>query len=277
MYDDALYEYDRSRASHVAALRDGAVLYRLASLSHCGPADVLSGRGPLCSPGKGRWHATNQSASYCANNILVCFAEVLFHMHRRFLRGILESRPHDVIRDAAADHRVLVVFRVTPIEGLVYIDSEGARADIHPRITGTAAVFPDEYYEPFWSVYNKIRELDKRGVFYPSARHAEGYCMCLFRDESNQVRTDFYEMASVTLQLVPEDQQWDQLPKTCLPFRDKLHPTRGFYQFDQPKELSRLTDAGAVCPQDLPSRGFIDFVRHRYRDYPGDAVLPVTD
>src|SRR5436309_2430893 len=119
-YDEALYEYDRQNYDPNARLLENAYLYRLTSLSHCGIAEILSGKGPLNSRQPGRFHAPQQQTTYCANNVLVCVAEVLFHMYRSVLDGIKSRQPLAHIRRSLVSERCLVIVRVAEIPDLVY-------------------------------------------------------------------------------------------------------------------------------------------------------------
>lgn len=269
MYDASLYEVG---SGYNARIKNGAVLYRLASLAHCDPASLISGEGPSRSTRPGRFNEPQQRASYCANNVLVCLAEVLFHMYRTLLDRIRWRQPVEDIRRAAISQRALVVFRVQDIDALVYLDTDDIRADYDGRVTGTTVVFPDPDYQPLRDLNKAFREAEKRGAFYPSARHSNDLCVVLFRDETPCMLPTTFTLLPVELRLVPERQGLHEVPCSYDPFKDKAHPTMGYYRFLEPAALADADGSKLINPPGLPASGLIDFVRRCYQLYPADAV-----
>jgi len=164
------------------------------------------------------------------------------------------------------------VFRVQQLSQLVYLDTDDVRADYDGRITGTTVVFPDATYDPFRDLNRRLREAEKQGVVYPSARHSVDCCFAFFDDQSGRVRNDLYEILNCELRLVPETQSLRNPPGSFDSFLEKSHPTMGYYSFLEPTRLAALDANGLINPSGLPPAGMIDFVRRRYLSYPSDAV-----
>lgn len=265
------YKYDRKGESHIASLLDGAYLYRVTSLHHANLEHALNGGGPANSNQPGRFHSPQQRTSYCANNVLVCIAEVLYHMYRMALQGVEGISEAAHIRSAFKDKRCLVVLRVSEIDNLVYIDADDVAYDFNVRLCRTATVFPDPRYEVISKLNNKLRSQNKRGVFYPSARHSQDVCVALFQDETKRIET-MYEVLTLDLCLLPESQKCGRDPRDIDLHRDKIHPTMGYYAFENVDKLNDLKRQGLIYPAKIPQRGMIDFVRRRYDDYPSKAV-----
>ena len=114
------------------------------------------------------------------------------------------------------------------IRDFVFLDSENVVSDFDPRICGATTVFPEAVYDVFHDFNNKMREIGKKGIICPSARHSQDYCIALFDDETNSVRS-FNAELNVTLQLVVEDQVFGGPIGSCNPPRQKLHATMGHY------------------------------------------------
>jgi hypothetical protein len=180
--------------------------------------------------------------------------------------------PYEEVASCLVQERCLTVFAINGVKDLVYVDCESVRVDYDPRIAGTLIVFPDAEYKPFREFSDRLRIEQKRGVFYPSARHSEDLCIAFFEDESSQVKGDFFEMLPVELRLVSEAHDASGPPDLCDPMDDKLNATMGYYRFLDLDRLKHVKEAGALNPSDLPSSGLVDFVRRRYREYPKDAI-----
>lgn len=278
MFDYSLYDYDQSnKERHEAVLRENACLYRVTSTIHCSATDILTGRGPMSSLEPGRFNAPQQQTTYCANNILVCFSEVLFHMYRLVLKRI-QNKKYALTRAAMISERALVVIRVKEIKDLVYIDSAGVAVDYDHLVYGAAAVFPDPHYAVFQEFSNRVRQEKKRGIIYPSARHSRDVCMALFHDETNSILPGCHQIASVRFQLIPEDQNLDERPTAggFDPYARKIHPTMGHYEVTDADTWEQLRDAKLLNPSGIPQVGMIDFVRRRYRVYPDQAVCSLA-
>jgi RES domain-containing protein len=258
VYRRALYECDyENRRGHSASILGGALLYRLTSIAHCSPSDVLSGRGPEKCRGFGRFNGPMQRTSYCTNNILVCIAEVLFHMYRSALDRLKDKMPYVEVASCLTQKRCLTVFSVDEIRDLVYVDCDSMRVDYDPRISGTLIVFPDAVYQPFREFSDKLRIEQKRGVFYPSARHSEDLCIALFEDETARIRPGFFEMLPVDLRLVPESYEPGGDPGECNPMEEKLNATMGYYRFSDQDAFDRVKSAGALNPSDCRVRAWL--------------------
>jgi hypothetical protein len=275
MYDGTLYDVDeRNKQRYDASIQSGAYLYRLAGVNRCTPDQVLSGQGSIYSRQEGRFHIEQQPVSYCANNVLVTFAEVLFHMYKVALMRLGEKQRPQAVRDAVVARRALTLFRVQRIPDLVFIDSEDLRLEFDGRICGATVVYPEATYDVFLDLNRQLRRARKKGIVYPSARHSEGLCFALFDDESANVDVASFRAIEVRLTLIAEDHRFVTPAIGCNPFQEKLHPTMGYYEVLDIPAFENARRDGVLHPSDLPSSGFIDFVRRRYLDYPRQAVCP---
>ncbi len=273
MYDEALYKYDKNnKKSSTAKLQNGAILYRLTSISHCDRDSVLNGLGPEQSLQPGRFNSPQQRTTYCANNVLVCISEILYHNYRTTLKRVHEKQPPEAIRANIKDKRCLVFVCVNEIKCLVYIDSRDFQVQYDPRIRGTMVIHPDQIYEPFQKLSDQLRMRGEKGIFYPSARHSKDICIALFRDETPQIQESL-ETLNVDLILVQESQDPTLHHNICDPIEDKLHSTMGFYSFPEIDKFEQLRSLGTLYPQDIKPAGLVDFVRRRYLNYPHDATL----
>jgi RES domain-containing protein len=273
MYDTSLYQIDPERVVCDATLRAGAILYRAASLSHWERVHIVTGVGAEQGRHKGRFHEVAQRASYCANNVVVCIAEKLYHQYRLMLDGIYARQPADHLALYRRLQCMLVVFEVDRIDGLVCVDADAASRDYDARLSGSTIVFPDPLYEPLRLFSSALREKGKRGVVYPSARHSEGLAFALFRDETERVRATPYLGILMELSLVSEEQNFTLAPAPFSVFREKLHATMGHFRFIDVTAFEAAKRQGLFHPKELPVTGYVDFVRRRYRSYPLDAVL----
>lgn len=273
MYNNDHYKVDRvNQRDPEASLDTGAVLYRIASPTHWKKEDILTGNGAEQGSPPGRFHRIRQRASYCANNGLVCMGEMLYHMYRRVLDGIRDNQPSAHLNSWKDRTCRFVVFSVDAIPEIVYADSEGARMDYSsPRLPGTPIVCPDAAYEPCQTFADRLRALSKKGVVYPSSRHSADFAYVFFNDETSRVRDDFFEALELRLQLIPETQDFSIAPTGFSLFEQKLHPTMGYYEFSSPAALNDLKSRKLIHPENIRERGYVDFVRRRYPNYPDDA------
>jgi hypothetical protein len=271
-YDDSLYDYDPNNINHEAKLNNGAYLYRLTSITHSEIDDALNGGGPLKSSQPGRFNNPYERASYCANNTLVCIAEILYHMYRTALNRIENRDPDGFILESFLAKRALISIRVSEIDNMVHIDGSDVKRHFDQRMGGTATVFPGPNYDMTLGFNKLLRDKGKRGVFYPSARHSKDICIALFDDETSRIDQGSYKLLNVELRLLPETQPLKTPFSICEPFTDKLHPTMGYYSFDDPAQLADAKTRKTINPADLPEKGIVDFIRRQYRDYPRDAV-----
>lgn len=274
-YDPTLYDLDPSFGASKAALKDGAILYRLTAPTWCDRGNILTGLGPEKKVEVGRFNRPQQRTSYCSNNVLVCISEVLYHMYRRALKVIIERQPYSVIRNSMVQQRMLVALNVNPIKDLVLLESQDVCDMYGTHLSGTMLVFPDQQYEPLVEFADSLRTKAMRGVVYPSARHSMDFCLALFHDESTRIKGDVYEILGVKLQLVTESQD-PAIPPTppdaSTVRQHKLHATMGYYRFEDSVALDGLRSSGILHPSTIPSSGMVDFVRRRYVKYADDAV-----
>jgi hypothetical protein len=259
-----------------AALNDGAVLYRLTSRTYAGQTEILTGNGAALGVTDGRFHVVQQRATYCANNVIVCLSEILYHVYRGMLDGIRDELPPADLKKRATLKRVLVIFSVSAIDEIVYADSVGARR-YSPGITGPSITCPDSEYLPLQKFASEVRRDSKTGVVFPSARHTEGFAFALFRNETARLKSHPYDVLELQLQLISESQDLRVKPPAKFDIeRQKLHPTVGYYEFLDPIAFNDAKVRQLVHPDGLSSQGYVDFVRRRYDKvkYPATAHWP---
>ena len=272
-YDDSLYEYDRAKIICSAGLREGALLYRIASLSHRNKGDLVSGLGSLFHMSQGRFHRPQQRTTYCSNNVLISIAESLFHMYRRMLDAITRTLPVTHIKTST--DQCLVAFRVHEIDDLVYAEATEASV-LFPPMSRALLLQPDPIIGDLLDFGDRVRINAKRGILYPSPRHSRGLCVALFKDETNRIRRDLYEKLYVKLQLIREDHETTHAVKDLDLYRDVPDSTRGYYSFKDSTQFKELQKAGIIYPYGIPSSGVVDFVRRPYSNYPTDAVWEIS-
>ena len=273
----AAWEYQLQKAD--ASVPDSALVFRIATKEHSERSHFLSGGGGVNSETGGRFSFKNQRATYCSDSPLVAISEVLFHMYRATLTELsLDTEP--AYLTFVERQLVLVIAEVTGVPDLVYLDSIGFRHKFKfgNTMSGTMAVHPDATYRPFQNVAEKLRDT-KRGIIYPSARHPVGACAALFKDESSALRPKgrgLFERLHLRLQLVREDFDRKRLPTRPEPYRDRLHPTAGFFEFTRPGQISLLRKRGLLA--NVPHRAFIEFARRANGPgkYPRSVVVPVA-
>lgn len=259
-----------------ASLGDGAVLYRITSRTYSGKSEILTGNGAALGVHEGRYHRVQQRATYCADNALVCLSEMLYRLYRALLDGIRDELPPADLKKRTAWKRAFVVLAVSGIEDIVYADSVGAR-QYNSHITGPSVTCPDAVYYPLQKFGDEVRKVSKNGVVYPSARHSEGFAYALFNDETNSLKHSPFEALELHLQLVSENQQFSiKPPSTFDIYREKLHPTIGYYEFTDPASFNNLKAQSLIHPSGLTEKGYVDFVRRRYDKtlYPQTAHMP---
>lgn len=274
MYNPTLYQVDtENRQEDYASILDGAMLFRITSLSHWDKHDIISGEGCLNKTSKGRYHQA-QRVSYCANNVIICISELLYHMYRKVLDGIKDNHPTRHLSTWFKQQFRLAIFSVEEISDLVYVDSIGAK-NYDPRILSSTVVFPDAIYEPLQVISARLRLDGKNGVVYPSARHSRDLAFALFNNETSKIKDTFYEAPFIKLQLILEEQDCSTFPpESFKPHTDKLHATMGYYEFEDKTHLDKLKTDQLIYPNDIPPSGYIDFVRRHYVVYPQDAFRP---
>lgn len=275
-YDPTRYMIDDANHHDPdASLEDGAMLYRITSRTYSGSGDVLTGNGAANGVTEGRFHRIGQRATYCANNVMLCLAEILFRQYRVMLDGIEKDTHPALLKPQAVGKHVLVILAVDKIDNIVFADSVGARVYNH-NITGPSITTPDLVYDQLQKFSDEVRRDRKRGVVYPSARHSEGFAFALFNNESGRIRLTPYETLELKLQLVSEKQDFSIKPPARFDiYVDKIHPTIGYYEFINETAFNGLKSRGLIHPDRLPARGYFDFVRRRYGgSYPDDAHFP---
>lgn len=269
MYDPSLLVIDDMDPD--VRIQDGATFYRLASISHCEEEDILSGDGPSKGDGRGRFHLCQQRASYFSDNILVCIAEVLYHMYRDVLVAISSGSVASIVRSKTTSEKALMVFQVREIDSLANIDASDFAFNHGNRIKGTTTVYPDSTYEPFYEIMEPTRS-KYRGLVYPSARHSRDRCFVLFRDESRCVK-GLVGKAYITLKLITEKQDYGNAPTVCDPTTEKIHPTVGYYEIRDTTFYETIKANGDMNPRNMTRYGYVDYVRRKYIRYPEDAIL----
>jgi hypothetical protein len=264
-FDQNDYEVDTAnRRNPDAAIKDGAILYRVTSDMYSGKKHILTGAAPLGSLNQGRYNTYHQRTTYCANNVTVCLSEMLYRLYRGVLDGVQAGlAPHHLEQLITKSYN-LVVFAVGKIDGLVYVDSDGAKL-YNPKLTGTSVTSPDPTYAPLHQFGTNVRGAGKRGVVYPSARHSDDFAFALFYDETKKIKTDPYKVLDLRLQLISEGQDFKSKHPGPFDFtRDKMHPTIGYYEFADEDAFRDLKVQKLINPDDLAEWGYIDFVRRRY-------------
>ncbi len=276
MYEEKKIVYDKKdRIKCGSTLEEEAVIYRISSPHHANKDDAFSGDGCAHSSYPGRFNAPQQRAVYCSNNIILCISEILFHNYRTTLNRIKEKFPPEMIREKINDKKALIIARTSQINELVYLDSKDFYREYGlAEVQGTWLVHPDVTYPPHQIVSNLIREKNKNGILYPSARHSRDVAIALFRDVSTKIREDEYYTLEINLVLVAEDTPPDNCAfSLCDPTDQKLHFTMGYYSIEDQDEFERLKSKKYINPINMKPFGMIDFVRRKYKDYPNDAIL----
>jgi hypothetical protein len=277
VYDPKTYVLDAAHGFDPdASLEDGAVLYRITSRTYSGRTEILTGNGAALGVSEGRYHRVNQRATYCANNAMVCLSEMLYRLYRALLDGIKDELPPADLKKRTGWKRAFVVLAVSKIDDIIYADSVGAR-QYNPHITGPSITCPDAVYYPLQKFGDEVRKVSKSGVVYPSARHSEGFAYALFNDETSRIQSTPFEALEINLQLVSENQDFSIKPPNKFDiYREKLHPTIGYYEFTDAAAFNKLKAHGLIYPDGLTERGYVDFVRRRYdrTTYPQTAHMP---
>lgn len=255
--------------SQDAEIEAGTTLYRLASITFSSGPDLLNGRGAMA--GEGRYHYVHQATSYCSDNVLVCFAEVLYHMSRQALDSLANNMPLATWLTRAVVPKHLVVFEIRAIPDLVNIDTDDCRNQTAMRarqIVGSSLLtHPDMVYDPLQQASNFYRRSGRNGVVYPSARHSRRYAIALYADKTSAI-VRIRATLDVTLKIIDES---TGIPVDGLifdPSRQKVDQTRGYYQISS----SHYHSAQSLLVPNIPISGIIDFSRRLYVHYPTDAV-----
>ena len=268
MFESSKYKIDKLDC--IGFISRGAILYRITSPWNCSKDDIISGIGPSLSKNQGRFNGAQQRASYCANNMMICISEILYHQVREVINNILKTGTGAIIRSLSKVEKKLCIFDVDEITGLLNLEAEDFRRDFNPMISGTSTVIPDSTYKPFIELVQEIRA-EYRGLFYPSARHSKDYCVVFFGDESDNILSTFSTL-DISLRLIKEDQDYRKYPDDVNPLKDKISFSRGYYEFNNHTEFQRLKTLGLFNPNDIEQSGYIDFVRKKYINYPKDAI-----
>lgn len=276
MYDERKINYDKNNNIRCACnIDDGATIYRLTSPSYANIGDAFTGAGCANSSSKGRFNYSHQRAIYCSNNILLCISEILFHNYRTTLDRIANNYTPELIREKIEDKKALVIAKTQDIGDMVYLDSKDFYREYRmPEVYGTWLVHPDINYPPYQTVAGMIRDNEKNGIMYPSARHSRDVAIVLFKDTTSKIKEDDYYALEVTLKLLKEDTTpANSSMVVCDPNDDKLHFTMGYYCFEDHEQFENLKNLNLINPSKMESSGMIDFVRRNYKDYPHDAVM----
>jgi RES domain len=260
--------YRIDELSLTASIQPGAYLYRLTSLNWGEPQYLLNGGGPLHSSDNGRFHVAHQRTTYCANNVLVCLSEMLFHMYRSVLNCIAKGRPVAAIREPTERYLWLTAAQVDVIDELVNLEALDFPRNYGPKMTGTMTVHPDSEYEEFQRLSTRLRGEDKRGIVYPSARHHRDYCFALFLDETRSVNVATFFRLKLALRLVGEEHNFNVEAGTgCFPDQHKIHGSLGYFEFQDPDKLTEAIQNSLINPNFLPAKGFVAFSRNPCSPY----------
>lgn len=271
MYDATRYKFDETGTNADASISGGALLYRIASEAHWDHESILTGAGAKYSAG--RFHVAGQPTSYCATSCLVSISELLFHRYNRLLKLLAEKAAHEHLLAHVDYDCMLVVVRVADIENLVHAESTGSRTSYDARVGGTALVNPLTYYGPLQEYATHLREKEKQGIFYPSARCCRDYAIALFGDKTELVDEASLQGFELTLSLVKEDQDLNVEPQRPLdPYTDKVSPTTGYYAFQDSNAFEEAKGNNLIHPSKLGPSGYVSFVRGV--SYKPESLIP---
>lgn len=277
------YNFDFHDNQHSeASIDEGALLYRVASSNRCGKEELL--KTYWKGKGKGRWHEAGKptkGASYASNNVLIAISEVLYHMHRAMLDAIRTQNSDDIL-SAVERKAALAIMRMKKVEDLYYVNSALAKQKLCLELQGTAQIYSDTFYEPFYISANKIRRAKKSGVIYPSARHLspvnDDFAVAFFDDKKVLIK-EVLKKIPLKLTLVQEEQDTRIPPEHPKPFEGFVNQNIGFYEFEMTdpefNELIRKSLLRPELPFIFPRRGYLSFMRQPSlrSTYPKEAVI----
>jgi hypothetical protein len=218
---------------------------------------------------KGRCHGFHQPTSYVSNNVLLCMAEVLYHMSRSAMLTMANKGNARQWRDKASAHKDLVIFEAHRVDDLIYLDTSESRTQANP-VASAIIVHPDCLYEPVQHASDHYRGQGKIGVVYPSARHSRDFAIALFLDRTSSIR-NISAVIDVCLTLLAEDETTLATDPRFNPYEHMISHTKGRYDID-PGDLASCSHL--LYPALPRASGIVDFVRRPYHTYPNDAVSP---
>ncbi len=193
-------------------------------------------------------------------------------MHCNLIEAMGKGSSYRIAEACCRRFGKLVVFAVNRAPELVFVDSREVRTDFDGRLAGTGVVCPAQVYDVMHNFSEKVRDLDKAGIVYPSARHSRDVALALFGDKTGLVKDEPYLSVDVDLRLIPEECELNGILTSVDPFEAKVHPTLGYFEFQDAPNFEKMKIDGLLVPEDVPRRGITDFVRRQYAEYPRDAV-----
>lgn len=252
---------DSRKIDQDAFVEKETILFRLAAPLYSSLSDLLNGKGALA--GDGRYHRVHQFTSYVSDNILLCFAEILYHMSRKAMAHLAGNGLPAGWQNCAQIQRHLVIFEVNEIRDLIYIDTKDCRQEIlrnaSQAIPSTIIVHPDWLYEPLHRAADYCRSQRKNGVVYPSARYPQGLAVGLFLDHTASIK-NISATVKVTLSLIEGNTGKPAIPPYFDPDVQKISHMRGHYEFD-PTDFASAGASGLLNPRTVTQNGFVEFVR----------------
>ena len=136
---------DPNKINQDAEIDEDTTLFRLALPLYSSQPDLLTGKAAL--RGEGRYHRIHQETSYVADSVLLCIAELLYHMSRDAMNVFVKNGTTSQWQKCAQVQRHLVVFDVHKIPDLVYIDTVDCRQqtvlNAQQLIPSTIIIHPD--------------------------------------------------------------------------------------------------------------------------------------
>lgn len=247
-------------------IEEDTKLFRITSPTYATDQFLLNGKGSLVS--EGRYHIIHQRTSYASNNVLLCIAEVLFHMIHQSLKK-LKNNSYGEFKKEAHKEFVIVMFKCYEISDLVFIDSSEAyiKYSLNPSIT----THPHFSYDPLRNAANTIRRDSSDGIIYSSARHSKGLSVCFLEDKT-QIIKSIENKLKITLTLVSEDKNL-VIDKNFDPSRVRLNYEIGYFDIDTNDFKNFRTNLNPILPDHF---GFIDIGRRDYSNphvpYPDSAI-----
>lgn len=256
-----------------AYIQGDSTLFRLVSPPRSSVDELLNGKG--AQKCEGRLHFIRQNTSYVSDNVILCMAEVLYHMSQRAMEGLANNYSGRVWQTCIQARKVLVIFDVKEIPDLIYIDTEECRIQVaagtNPSewLLSTVIVNPQCIYRPLQHASDVYRKIPgKRGIVYPSARHSRGLAVALFDDHTSSIK-QIRATIEVTLTLAEEGTSNLATDPNFSMLSGKLSHIRGHYRMSR---NALIANRNLIQPTLLQAEGFIDLVRRPYSVYPNDAV-----
>lgn len=296
------YSSDRYKTNpadkHIRYLDENAILYRLVPSHWYDEKTLMDADAAGPRQKRGRWNKEKQGTIYTANNVLICFAERLYHMYIGAMNNLSVNKCSCKVESKYLEckHHLAIVELKEKIERLVHVSDTTTYSLLNAGLRGSLLIHPYPEDSRLHQFAGKLRRKHKKrdpwnGIAYPSARHRtdplsssqEWYsAYALFHNESEKVlRT---EDVIVTLKLISDSQDLSVKPSEVQPHSDHyLHASIGYFEFtsdpsDPDSEgnidkVDHLRDNQLLMPAFDKNFGYIDFIRRTYKSYPDDAVI----